>query len=334
MRRLLAIGLVVAGAAGAVLVAWVMALTVQPRDQATTKAACVSTVGVTSGGGSGGKTLPLDTARKNIVGRIISVGKERKLSPRAWQIALQAGSAESSLQNLTYGDRDSLGIFQMRPSMGWGSPSQLHDIDYQINKFYSVLSDVAGWESMQPGDAAQAVEGSGFPDRYNDWEGFAVGLVKKNGKVHDASGCSGLSLAGGKIAKTVIEAARKYLGTPYAWGGGTPDGPSSGIAPDQGVVGFDCSSLVQYAYAKAGITLPRQSAEQYNAGKHVPWNKRKPGDLVFWADASGNPEAIHHVAIYLGGNKVIQAPQSGDHIKISTVWASERVKMVTRPLAK
>lgn len=332
MRRLLAFTLVVLGAAVTVASAWIMALAVQPSDDATTKAACVSTAGATSA--SGGQTLTLNAARTRIVKRIIAIGKAKKLPPRAWQIAIQAGSAESGLTNLTYGDRDSLGIFQMRPSMGWGTAEQLHDIEYQITKFYSVLSGIAGWDSMRPGDAAQAVEQSGFPDRYNLFEGFASGIVKKNGHVRDVSGCDGLSQAGGKIAKIVIAAARKYIGTPYAWGGGTPDGPSAGMAPDNGVVGFDCSSLVQYAYAKAGITLPRESRDQFDAGKHIPWTKRKPGDLVFWADAAGNPAAIHHVAIYLGDDKVIQAPESGENVKISTVWNAERVKTVTRPLAK
>lgn len=331
MRRLLALSLVVLGAAVTVVSAWVMALAVQPSDDATTQAACVSTAGATSGGG--GQTLTVDSARAGIIKRIIAIGKARKLPPRAWQIAIQAGSAESALTNLTYGDRDSLGIFQMRPSMGWGSPEQLHDVEYQITKFYSVLTGIAGWDSMRPGDAAQQVEQSGFPDRYNLFEGFASGIVKKNGHVQDVSGCSGLSQAGGKIAKVVIAAARKYLGTPYAWGGGTSGGPSAGMAPDDGIVGFDCSSLVQYAYAKAGITMPRQSRDQFDAGKHIPWAKRKPGDLVFWADASGNPDAIHHVAIYIGADKVIQAPQSGDTVKISTVWNTDRVKTVTRPLA-
>jgi cell wall-associated NlpC family hydrolase len=88
------------------------------------------------------------------------------------------------------------------------------------------------------------------------------------------------------------------------------------------VVGFDCSGLTQYAYAQAGISIPRNSRAQYAALPKVSAGNLQPGDLVFWASNPGNPSTIHHVAIYLGNDQVVQAPESGDVVKVSTMWWS------------
>jgi cell wall-associated NlpC family hydrolase len=121
-------------------------------------------------------------------------------------------------------------------------------------------------------------------------------------------------------AQRAIDAAKDYLGTPYAWGGGGTRGPGPGLDPDEGVIGFDCSGLTQYAYGRAGISIPRNSRAQYASLPKVADDDLQPGDLVFWGTDSSNPSSIEHVAIYLGGNQVIQAPQSGDVVKISRMW--------------
>jgi cell wall-associated NlpC family hydrolase len=115
-------------------------------------------------------------------------------------------------------------------------------------------------------------------------------------------------------AAAVIQAANVWVQkqTPYAWGGGTLDGPSKGTAPDTGVVGFDCSALVRYAYyqgTEQAITLPRTSQEQFDAtaSQTIPISAMQPGDLLFY----GPPTAIHHVALYIGNKQMIEAPQSG-----------------------
>jgi cell wall-associated NlpC family hydrolase len=123
-------------------------------------------------------------------------------------------------------------------------------------------------------------------------------------------------------AQTAIDAAMAYLGTPYAWGGGGSYGPGPGLAPDEGVVGFDCSGLTQYAYAQAGISIPRNSRAQYAALPKVSAGNLQPGDLVFWASNPGNPATIHHVAIYVGNGQIVQAPESGDVVKVSNMWWS------------
>jgi peptidoglycan DL-endopeptidase RipA len=133
-------------------------------------------------------------------------------------------------------------------------------------------------------------------------------------------------------AQAAIDAAMGYLGLPYAWGGGGTRGPGPGMAPDEGVIGFDCSGLTQYAYGQAGITIPRNSRAQYAALPKVSSDDLQAGDLVFWGTDASDPSSIVHVAIYLGANKVVQAPESGDVVKVSTMWWRNYVGAV-RPSA-
>jgi cell wall-associated NlpC family hydrolase len=121
-------------------------------------------------------------------------------------------------------------------------------------------------------------------------------------------------------AQTAIDSAMAYLGLPYAWGGGGTYGPGPGLDPDEGVIGFDCSGLTQYAYAQAGISIPRNSRAQYAALPKVSAGNLQPGDLVFWGSNPSNPSTIYHVAIYIGNGQVVQAPESGDVVKVSNMW--------------
>ena len=133
-------------------------------------------------------------------------------------------------------------------------------------------------------------------------------------------------------ARTAIDAAMRYLGTPYAWGGGGTRGPGPGMDPDEGVIGFDCSGLTQYAYAQAGISIPRNSRAQYASLPKVSSDDLQAGDLVFWGSGGSDPASIVHVAIYLGGGRVVQAPESGDVVKVSNMWWRNYVGAV-RPSA-
>jgi cell wall-associated NlpC family hydrolase len=122
--------------------------------------------------------------------------------------------------------------------------------------------------------------------------------------------------------ETAIAAAREYLGTIYAWGGGSLSGPSVGWGVDAGIVGFDCSGLTRYAYDQAGISIPRNSSAQYTALPKVSRSDLQRGDLVFWATNTANPSTIHHVAIYLGNGQILEAPQSGSVIRVTSMrWS-------------
>ena len=123
-------------------------------------------------------------------------------------------------------------------------------------------------------------------------------------------------------AQTAINTAMSQLGVRYSWGGGGTNGPGYGIDLDVNVYGFDCSGLTQYSFAQAGISIPRNSRSQFSDLLKVAKADLQPGDLVFWANDPSDPSTIHHVAIYLGGKKVIQAPESGDVVKVSDMWWS------------
>jgi cell wall-associated NlpC family hydrolase len=119
--------------------------------------------------------------------------------------------------------------------------------------------------------------------------------------------------------ETAISAAREYLGTIYAWGGGSLSGPSEGWGIDDGVVGFDCSGLTRYAYAQAGITIPRNSSAQYLGLPKVSRSDLQRGDLVFWATNTSSASTIHHVALYLGNSQILEAPESGEVVRITAM---------------
>jgi cell wall-associated NlpC family hydrolase len=118
---------------------------------------------------------------------------------------------------------------------------------------------------------------------------------------------------------TAIASAEQWIGTMYAWGGGALDGPSEGWGIDEGVVGFDCSGLTRYAYAQAGITIPRNASAQYMALPKVSGADLQPGDLVFYAFDTSDPSSIHHVTIYLGNGQMIEAPESGERVHITAM---------------
>lgn len=290
---------------------------------------CNATLGPITAGPAGSGALDaskLSEEQRGNVALIISIGKQRELPPRAWQVAIQAGMTESGLRSLNYGDRDSLGMFQMRPSMGWGTPAQVTDPVYAINKFYDVLEKVPNWKEQRPGDSAQDVERSAFPDRYHRWEAMAAHLIGNVGAVEDPTGCgegTGLLLpAPTEAAGSAIQFAMSQQGKPYEWGAATTHQNS-----------FDCSSLMLQSYRSAGITLPRTSREQYKAGAWLPVEQAQPGDLLFWAYDPSNPATIHHVAMYLGDGKIVEAQQTGVPVHVRPVrWTeAELVSQAVRP---
>jgi hypothetical protein len=100
---------------------------------------------------------------------IAAVGVTRGIPDRGIVIALATAMQESELYNLDYGDRDSLGLFQQRPSQGWGTAEQVRDPRYAARAFYIALQRVQGWEEMRLTEAAQAVQRSAFPEAYQKW---------------------------------------------------------------------------------------------------------------------------------------------------------------------
>ena len=121
-----------------------------------------------------GDSVSLTAEQANNAALIVAVGIARDLPDKAETIALAVALQESDLRNLDVGDRDSLGLFQQRPSQGWGTPEQILDPYYATNAFYDALLTVDGWDAMTVAEAAQAVQRSGFPDAYSNHEGAAL----------------------------------------------------------------------------------------------------------------------------------------------------------------
>ncbi|MFI6340482.1 NlpC/P60 family protein [Streptomyces sp. NPDC050535] len=116
----------------------------------------------------------------------------------------------------------------------------------------------------------------------------------------------------------VVAAAKKWLGTPYSWGGGGPEGPGRGFAQGANTIGFDCSSLVQYAVYQASggeELLPRVSQLQVLAGESVAGDDMRPGDVIGF-NLNGSYD---HIGIYIGHGQFIHAPKTGDVVKINSL---------------
>lgn len=317
---------------------------------------------------------------------IISVGLEMGMSQRDIMIGLMTAMQESSLRNLGGGDRDSAGLFQQRPSMGWGTYAQVTNPIYATRTFFRRLKGVKNRTNMSLWEAAQAVQRSADGTLYAKWENDArrlmnatgmrgglpfplnipradislfgdqreaiaeattkVGAVQAATEDEASPGAPGAgdtigeiaaptqpapkidlsgvekefasvnALAGGGAREIIVREAMNMLGTPYSWGGGGVGGPSTGFGRGAGIVGFDCSSLVQYAMAKAGIRMPRVTYDQVHMGQRAPISSLQPGDLVFGNVQDQGPG---HVGIYIGNGQMIEAPYTGGHVRITKV---------------
>lgn len=109
------------------------------------------------------------------------------------------------------------------------------------------------------------------------------------------------------VVEQVIANAETQLGVPYVWGGTTPN------------VGFDCSGLLQWAFDEAGVTIPRVTHDQWNAGDKVEWDDLERGDLLFWRSDPTAPDYISHVAIFLGDGQMLEAPRTGLDVRVTSV---------------
>jgi hypothetical protein len=124
-----------------------------------------------------GYRTALEPEQARWAGLIVAISVERGMPARAASIALAAAYQESKLYNLHSGDRDSVGLFQQRPSQGWGTKQQILDPVYATNAFFDALERVAGYESMPITDAAQSVQHSGYPEAYAAHEPDARALA-------------------------------------------------------------------------------------------------------------------------------------------------------------
>lgn len=302
--------------------------------------------GISNGGGTvasgalkagtyGGVHLNQTQANNAVI--IYNVGKQTNATNRDIAVALMAAMQESRLTNDKGGDRDSAGLFQMRPSMGWGTYAQVTDPQYASKKFYSVLLRVKNRNSMSMTQEAQAVERSATPSAYAQWKNMAVEIVNVLSKGSAAatlgsSGDTGSSQFNNQIAKTktgtstgpaLLETAlslvKSHPHIPYQLGGDSADTTSN---PTK----LDCSSFVQWCYYHTvGKHAPRTSQQQSSwcksSGKIISaaQGMKTQGALMF----RGGVGAAHHVEISVGdGKHTVGAHHSGTYAGVISSSAS------------
>jgi len=234
-----------------------------------------------------------------------------------------AALTESGLRNLNYGDADSVGFFQMRLSVwnkdayaGYPSTPQ-KQLDWFLDQAQAIGAQrkargLAVDDPKQYGDWIADIERPAAQYRFRYQLNFdkAHNLVEQarshKGAANLVDVAPGGATHAGSRALVALAEARRYMGTPYKWGGSSPS------------TGFDCSGLVQWAYAKAGIRIPRVTDQQILAPNGTPVSRKDllPGDLVFFRDSSGY---VHHVGISIGGDKFINAPHTGDVVRINSL---------------
>jgi hypothetical protein len=168
----------------------------------------------TFGAGAAGGPFAITPTQAQNATIITAVGRQKGLPDHAATVALATAFQESELQNLPYGDLDSVGLFQQRPSQGWGTTAQILDPAYAAGAFFDHLAQVPGWETMPVTEAAQLVQHSATPDAYAQWSLEAQALaIATTGEVAAGLSCR-LGGFGGPAPShaSVVAAASAELG--------------------------------------------------------------------------------------------------------------------------
>lgn len=267
---------------------------------------------------------------------IDAIARKDNLPGRATLIALMTALQESSLLNLDHGDADSVGLFQQRPSQGWGTKEQILQIDYESESFFegrgtnTGLADISGWPTLPLGQAAQQVQHSAHPDLYAGQEGQArkiadeagidltrPGAAAPTGSTATASpaspptdttaddGCTSAPVTDG-------EPGAPFTDTTEDWTVSNPRSADQAVAYAMNHAGDDSTSgwagmclrfvATVYGWHYAGVNT---ALDEWAA---IPDNLRHPGDrnpppgaLLFWR--TGNPAG--HIAVYVGGGNIV-----------------------------
>jgi len=156
--------------------------------------------------------------------------------------------------------------------------------------------------------------------------GLGINLGGSNAADGTNTSPSRIPRANGRQAiEYVIRRMGSQMGVPYSWGGGTLQGPSKGVGDGANITGFDCSGLMRYGFAGVGVLIPRFSGDQYNAGRHIPLNEARRGDLIFYG-----PGGSQHVTMYLGNGQMLEASGSAAKVTVSAVRRPGMTPFLTR----
>ncbi|MGH8794557.1 MAG: M23 family metallopeptidase [Stackebrandtia sp.] len=332
------LALLCCGAAGVLVME---TLSSKEEDEPLDLAACGTDVEVDVDG-----DLPtvrnLDDGQMYHAGIIVKVGQEEDMPPRAWVVAVATAMQESTLHN--YGDlgdgndHDSQGLFQQRPSQGWGTVEEITDPEHASRSFYKSLEKVEGWEEMELTDAAQAVQKSAFPGAYAKWESLATDVVNAltdGGALVSASGGeAGTCAAAGDITASgwtapVSEGVVSGYRTPerpdhYGVDLGSPRGTEVRVASGGVVVTAECNAYApdgsEYScdvdgspsILGCGWYVDVEHAEgiitRYCHFEEAPFvqvgQKVEAGEVIGSSGTSGNSSGPHlHFEVHSGGDQ-------------------------------
>lgn len=275
--------------------------------------------------GPDGVPMSVDSQQLSIAGSYLSVGASLGVSERGIQVSIMVALQESGLRMLANPsvpeslsmphdglgyDHDSLGSAQQRPSVGWGTVQELMTPSYNAEAFFGGsqgpnhgsppgLLDIPGWTSMSLGQAAQAVQVSAFPERYDRWAPTAMDIMASINGTDLPLSCPQMDSSEDPASlpipanlsvtrQAILQYAQQGVGGNYVWGG-------------TAYKAWDCSGYVQWIYAQIGVQLPR--TEQWLAGH--PTGTPQPGDLV--VQNPDGPNHWGHVGIYAGDGMMYSA---------------------------
>jgi hypothetical protein len=193
-----------------------------------------------------GGEVTLDTVQMANAATITAVGVRRGMSERAVVVALATALQESKLENREDGDRDSVGLFQQRPSQGWGGAEKIKDPRYAADRFYSALKKVKGWQKMRVTEAAQRVQRSAYPNAYDKWTDEAAILARAlTGRATGAVACT---VTGSPVMRGAAAAAALMKGLRLDWGKGLDKRAAAEQAAGLTVTVTDAGAGWRYAH--------------------------------------------------------------------------------------
>ncbi|MGH3456790.1 hypothetical protein [Aeromicrobium sp.] len=224
------------------LVTAAVLVTVVVRDREPVRGEyCMAEVGETR--------LQIDVEQARWTTLMAAISQRRGLPPRATTIAIATAFQESKIHNIDYGDRDSAGLFQQRPSQGWGTREQVLDPEYSIGRFYDGLVKVKGYQAMTITKAAQRVQRSAYPAAYAEHEEFARALASALRGYSPASfSCRVNPAAGGRTRDVADDVNDSFGDIPVEVDRGAVRVPLEGRAPDVDARGW---GLAHYAVGNA-----------------------------------------------------------------------------------
>ena len=225
---------------------------------------------------------------------VVGTSVQRGLPARAGTIGIATAMQESRLVNIDYGDRDSLGLFQQRPSQGWGTTTEIMDPVYSTNRFYAGLERVDDWQDLEVTEAAQAVQRSGFPDAYAQHETLARAWASSlTGHSPGSVTCELFAVAADDEPVDLPERLARDLGIPAE--AVSTDGRTATI--DASVLPFDGLGRSTWTVAHWAVATAKDTGAVTVRADGRLWTR---GSAVWTADKDPAPVAEGTVAVTLG----------------------------------